>query len=78
MDINGEYTDTQESAIVWDWLMNHCYEYGFILRYPEDKTEITGIDYEPWHYRYVGRENAQKIQESGQCLEEYLGRTEHE
>ncbi len=78
VDINGEYTDTQESAVVWDWLMNHCYEYGFILRYPEDKTEITGIDYEPWHYRYVGRENAQKIQESGQCLEEYLGRTEHE
>lgn len=78
VDINGEYTDTQESAVVWDWLMNHCYEYGFILRYPEDKTEITGIDYEPWHYRYVGRENAQKIQESGLCLEEYLGRTEHE
>ena len=78
VDINGEYTDTQESAVVWDWLMNHCSEYGFILRYPEDKTDITGIDYEPWHYRYVGRETAQLIYESGLCLEEYLGRTEHE
>ena len=78
VDINGEYTDTQESAVVWDWLMNHCYDYGFILRYPEDKTDITGIDYEPWHYRYVGREAAQEIYESGLCLEEYLGRTEHE
>ncbi len=78
VDINGEYTDTQESAVVWDWLMNHCYEYGFILRYPEDKVDITGIDYEPWHYRYVGRENAEKIRDSGLCLEEYLGRTEHE
>ena len=78
VDINGEYTDTQESAVVWDWLMDHCYDYGFILRYPEDKTDVTGIDYEPWHYRYVGRENAAKIRDSGLCLEEYLGRTEHE
>lgn len=51
--------------------MEHCYDYGFILRYPEDKTDITGIDFEPWHYRYVGTEAAKIIQEKGICLEEY-------
>lgn len=55
------------------WLMQHCWEYGFILRYPEDKQEITGITYEPWHYRYVGEEAAEYIMENGLCLEEYLG-----
>ena len=54
------------------WFMEHCWEYGFILRYPADKCEITGIGYEPWHYRYVGREAAAAMKESGQCLEEYL------
>ena len=52
--------------------MEHCYEYGFILRYPKDKEDITGISYEPWHYRYVGREHARAIRESGVCLEEYV------
>ena len=55
------------------WLMEHCQEYGFILRYPYDKQEITGITYEPWHYRYVGPEAAQEIMSRGICLEEYLG-----
>ena len=52
--------------------MEHCWEYGFILRYPSDKSEITGIGYEPWHYRYVGKETALAMRDSGLCLEEYL------
>ena len=54
------------------WFMAHSWEYGFILRYPEEKQAITGIGYEPWHYRYVGREVAAAMHQSGQCLEEYL------
>ena len=62
----------QENTPEQKWLMEHCWDYGFVLRYPEDKTEITGIGYEPWHYRYVGRAAAKTMQESGLCLEEYL------
>lgn len=54
------------------WLMEHCWEYGFILRYPTDKSSVTGIGYEPWHYRYVGEEVAADIHARGICLEEYL------
>ena len=54
------------------WLYANCAEFGFILRYPKNKTEITGIMFEPWHYRYVGRYHARKIMESGVCLEEYV------
>lgn len=54
------------------WLADNCYRFGFILRYPEDKQDITGITYEPWHFRYVGRENATQMHEKGMCLEEYL------
>ena len=55
------------------WLMKNCWKYGFILRYPKDKTHITGIIYEPWHYRYVGKELAQEIHELGDItLEEYI------
>lgn len=54
------------------WLFEHAPDYGFILRYPENKQAITGIIYEPWHYRYVGVESAKTITESGKCLEEYL------
>ena len=64
----------QEDTAVQQWLMEHCWEYGFILRYPPDKEEKTGIIYEPWHYRYVGREYAQAIRQSGLCLEEFLQR----
>ena len=53
------------------WLTENCAEYGFILRYPEDKQNITRITYEPWHYRYVGVEHAKKMQELGLCFEEY-------
>jgi len=62
----------QEETAEQKWFMEHCWEYGFILRYPSDKGEITGIGYEPWHYRYVGREAAAAMKESGLCLEEYL------
>ncbi len=55
------------------WLQEHCWDYGFILRYTEEKFPITGIIEEPWHFRYVGVEVAQDIRESGLCLEEYLG-----
>ena len=54
------------------WLAENAHNFGFILRYPENKQAITGIIYEPWHFRYVGKENAKKIFESGKCLEEYL------
>ena len=54
------------------WLMEHSWEYGFILRYPVNKSDVTGIIYEPWHYRYVGRAHAKAIYESGLCLEEWL------
>lgn len=54
------------------WLLAHCAEYGFILRYPEDKEEVTGISYESWHFRYVGVEAAEYIMEKGITLEEYL------
>ena len=56
----------------YQWLYKHCANYGFILRYPKDKTEITQYDYEPWHFRYVGKEHAKIIMENGLCLEEYL------
>lgn len=55
-----------------EWLVEHCSEYGFILRYPKDKTEITGIIYEPWHFRYVGKQAAKEIMNDGITLEEYL------
>lgn len=55
------------------WMMKHCAEYGFILRYPEGKEKITGYQYEPWHFRYVGVEAAKDIMASGLTLEEYLG-----
>lgn len=56
-----------------NWLRQHCWEYGFIIRYPEGKTHITGIMYEPWHFRYVGVEVSMDMKDSGLCLEEYLG-----
>ncbi|WP_243208450.1 M15 family metallopeptidase [Oscillibacter hominis] len=64
--------EQQEQTEVQQWLMEHCAEYGFILRYPTDKSDLTGVSYEPWHYRYVGKEAAAEIMEQGLCLEEYL------
>lgn len=61
-----EFTDEYE------WLYEHCAEYGFILRYPKDKVDITGISFEPWHYRYVGQTHAKQIMSQKICLEEYI------
>lgn len=64
--------ETQQDTPAQQWLMANCWRYGFILRFPKDKESVTGITYEPWHYRYVGEEAARAITESGMCLEEYL------
>lgn len=53
------------------WLEENCYRFGFVLRYPEDKQDITGIIFEPWHFRFVGRDAATEMHELGMCLEEY-------
>lgn len=65
--------ESQATTRTQQWLMEHCWEYGFILRYPLGTTEITGIIYEPWHYRYVGVEVAMELRDLGITLEEYLG-----
>ena len=64
--------ESQENTKAYKWLYEHCDEYGFIVRYPNGKTDITGIIYEPWHFRYVGEEAAKVIMEEGLTLEEYL------
>lgn len=66
--VSADFRDTEEYA----WLQAHAAEYGFVERYPADKEEITGIDYEPWHFRYVGREHAEAMNRLGMCLEEYV------
>lgn len=63
--------DSSNTA-VQKWLLENSWRYGFILRYPTDQTDVTGIVYEPWHYRYVGKEYAQDIYKKGLCLEQYL------
>lgn len=73
VDLNYQLLDEgQEKTPVQKWLMENSYKYGFILRYPSDKSNITGINYEPWHYRYVGKKAAKEIYEKGLCFEEYL------
>lgn len=64
--------DGFEKLPAFGWLQEHAAEYGFIMRYPKEKQPITGVIYESWHYRFVGISEAQKIKESGLCLEEYL------
>lgn len=66
VDINGATYD------IYLWLQENSYKYGFIFRYPGNKTHITGVAEEVWHYRYVGKETAAEIHERGICLEEYL------
>ncbi len=61
-----------EDTAAFKWLIENCADYGFILRFPKGKEAITGVIYEPWHYRYVGKEAAREIMDSGICLEEYL------
>ena len=77
--IDEEYPfldEGQEETATQIWLMENSWRYGFILRYPNGTTEQTGILYEPWHYRYVGREYAEEIHRMGLTLEEYLLRRE--
>lgn len=70
VDINAEgQTDGNR---LYQWLAEHSWKYGFILRYPAEKEEITGIDYEPWHFRYVGKQAAKEMYEQDLCLEEYV------
>ena len=64
--------ENQENTREQQWLMENSYKYGWILRYPNEKSAITGIYYEPWHYRYVGKKAAEEIYRRGLCLEEYL------
>lgn len=71
VDINADKTKSTNDE-VYDWLAKHAYQYGFILRYPSDKIDITGTIYEPWHYRYVGKDVAKEIYSKGICLEEYI------
>ena len=69
---NWNLDESQAEMPTQKWLMENSWRYGWILRYPDEKSEYTGIIYEPWHYRYVGREIAAEIHELGICLEEYL------
>lgn len=72
IDVNSleeSFADTPEGK----WIKEHCWEYGFIIRYPKEKESLTGYSYEPWHIRYLGKDLAKKVTESGLCLEEYLG-----
>lgn len=72
MDLNNasrSFVGTKEAA----WIEEHCAEYGFIVRYPDGKEDVTGFMYEPWHVRYLGKELAKTITDSGLTLEEYLG-----
>ena len=71
VDIGGDGVNSSD-AQTQRWLRNNAWQYGFVLRYPEDKAEITGMDHAPEHYRYVGKEAAAAMQEQGLCLEEYL------
>ena len=73
VDINTASSSAHfENTKEYEWLMNNCYKYGFILRYPENKMFITGYKYEPWHYRYLNVETATKIHEMNVTYEEYL------
>lgn len=64
--------ERQEQTEVQQWLIENSYKYGFVLRYPTEKKDLTMINYEPWHYRYVGKENAKFMREKNWCLEEFI------
>jgi D-alanyl-D-alanine carboxypeptidase len=71
-DFEDPLCEEFENTLQSKWMLSNGYHFGFILRYPKDKIMLTGITYEPWHYRYVGKENARKIHELNLCLEEYV------
>ena len=71
-DVTVETGDGFENTPQYGWLMQHAHEYGFVQRYPANKSDITGISYEPWHYRFVGVDAATRMYKTGQCLEEFI------
>ncbi len=66
-NVNNDFENTK----AYEWLKENAKDYGFVMRYPEEKANITGVAYEPWHWRYVGKEHSYKMEELGMCLEEY-------
>lgn len=68
MTVDNRFADTE----VFAWLQHNAWKYGFVLRYPEDKVNITGYSYESWHYRFVGFEVAKIMHQTGLCYEEYI------
>lgn len=75
---NGKYfanNEDDEKEIVW--MLKNCYKYGFILRYPKGKEKITGFNYEPWHYRFVGKNLAQILVEKNMVMEEFFKNNSH-
>lgn len=69
---HSDLTQDFEQTPQFEWLYEHCAEYGFVLRYPKGKETVTGVVYEPWHYRYVGQKAAAEMMKDGLSLEEYL------
>lgn len=71
-DVTVETAAGFENTPQYSWLMENAHKYGFVQRYPANKSHVTGISYEPWHYRYVGVDAAKKMKKSGMCLEEFM------
>ena len=71
-DVTVETGDGFENTPQYGWLMQHAHEYGVVQRYPANKSDITGISYEPWDYRFVGVDAATRMYKTGQCLEEFI------
>ena len=74
MDTMGSFTTDFAWTTEYYWLQENAWKFGFILRFPSDKTDVTSISFEPWHYRYVGRYHAKIMHDNGLCLEEYIAR----
>lgn len=79
VDVMGSNKDYNlfENTKEFKWMINNCYKYGFILRYPKGKENITGFSYEPWHYRYVGKKVAKYIYKNNLTLEEFIIKRKH-
>lgn len=74
VDIDSEDTSICSNEEVWEWMRAHCADYGFILRYPSGKEQETGVTFEPWHFRYVGKDAARTIMDDGITFEEYMNK----
>lgn len=72
IDVTNPSRCFDKTSVEAQWIDNNAYKYGFILRYPENKEDVTGYNYEPWHIRYVGKDVAKKIYINSKTLEEYL------